>query len=206
MNCRSGGCSQRPPTPPTTALQTWEVTNSEMWGSSLFLLEEEWDFALLILNLTHVKHPVSSFPFSFSAFRIGQVSKLGDGEIPISSCWRATSQLHAGGKREGFPGFYWTIGEWLPLLCWVGLKNWTACSYFCNVDFNPEVSCRMKEVLCKVVLKNNSDVVKLTPTLPKNKLALVIITILKNKSCDHSFESPITGPLWKNTIKMLYRL
>lgn len=65
----------------------------------------------------------------------------------------------------------------------MGLKSLAACSYFCDVDFNQKVSCRIKEVLCKVVLKNKySDLVKLTPTLTKNKLTLVTTaTILKQK-------------------------
>lgn len=181
VSCELGGCVfTKNPAPPATALKP-EITNSKTTDSSWFLLEKEWDSALPYPRpLTYIKHPVSSFPFLFSDFRSWQVSKLSTEILILSlqSCLTA-----AGGKRAGFPGLYWTIAEWRPLLCWMGLKSLAACNYFCDVDFNQKVSCRIKEVLCKVVLKNKySDLVKLTPTLTKNKLTLVTTaTILKQK-------------------------
>lgn len=83
--------------------------------------------------LTYTKHPESSLPFYFPGFRSWQVSKLRN---KCDWLWtaRAASRLQVYG-REGFPGFYWTIGEWLPL-CWMGLKGWAVHSYFYNMNFN----------------------------------------------------------------------
>lgn len=98
------------------------------------VLEEEWEFTLPCPQLLiYTKHPVSSLPFHFPDFRSWQVSKLRN---KCDWLWtaRAASRLQVYG-REGFPGFYWTIGEWLPL-CWMGLKGWAVHSYFYNMNFN----------------------------------------------------------------------
>lgn len=101
-------CVHKEPSSSSNSTETRNHQLCKTTGSSWFLLEEEWDFALPYAQpLTYIKHPESSFPFLFSDFRSWQVSKLST-EILILTL--QCSLTAAGGKREGFPGLYWTIG------------------------------------------------------------------------------------------------